>query len=89
MNEKKTNETILTFYGLEFDHFTKLNNPIYRAFFIDEHFIFYELYTSRAVYVPMFLCNCANGTRLNVAWKFYGRNLKKVICDVSFVEKGE
>ena len=88
MNEKKTFKTILTYYGLEFDHYTQSNNAVYRAFFVDEHFIFYEFYINETVYIPLFLSHCTNGSLLNVTWKFYGHNGKKIILDASLEEEG-
>ena len=83
MNENETHKTTLIYCGREFHHYTYNGNGVYRVFFVDEQFTFYEFYTNGGSSVPAFLSQCKKGTRLNVTWKRYGQTWKKIILDVA------
>lgn len=88
MSKNKNNTIILTFCGKEFHHYTYNGNAVYRAFFVDEQFTFYEFYTGGRTSVLAFLSQCNKGTRLNVKWRRYGQTWKKIILDAEAAEEG-
>lgn len=83
MCENKNNTITLIYCGKEFHHYTYNGNGVYRVFFVDEQFTFYEFYTNGGSDVLAFLSKCKNGTRLNVTWKRYGQTWKKIILNVA------
>lgn len=87
MCENKNNTITLIYCGREFHHCTYNGNGVYRVFFVDEQFTFYEFYTNGSSSALAFLSKCKNGTRLNVTWKRYGQTWKKIILDAELAEK--
>lgn len=87
MCENKNNTITLIYCGKEFHHYTYYGNGVYRVFFVDEQFTFYEFYTKGGSDVIAFLSKCKNGTRLNVTWKRYGQTWKKIILDAELAKK--
>lgn len=83
MSKNKNNTITLIYCGKEFDHYTYYGNGVYRVFFVDEQFTFYEFYTNGGSGVVAFLSGCKNGTRLNVTWKRYGQTWKKIILEAA------
>lgn len=83
MCENKNNTITLIYCGKEFHHYTYNGNGVYRVFFVDPQFTFYEFYTNSGSDVLAFLSKCKNGTRLNVTWKRYGQTCKKIILNVA------
>lgn len=83
MNENEICKTTLIYCGKEFHSCTYKGNGVYRVFFVDSQFTFYEFYTNGGSDVLALLSKCKNGTRLNVTWKRYGQTLKKIILNVA------
>lgn len=87
MCENKNNTITLIYCGREFHHYTYNGNGVYRVFFVDLQFTFYEFYTNDGSSALAFLSQCKNGTRLNVTWKRYGQTWKKIILDAELAKK--
>ena len=87
MCENKNNTITLIYCGKEFHQYTYNGNGVYRVFFVDEQFTFYEFYTNGGSDVLVFLSECENGTRLNVNWKYYGQTWKKIILNAELAKK--
>lgn len=87
MSKNENNTITLIYCGKEFDHCTYNGNGVYRVFFVDEQFTFYEFYTNGGAGVLAFLSQCKNGKRLNVKWKRYGQTWKKIILDAEAAEE--
>ena len=87
MCENKNNTMTLIYCGKEFHHYTYNGNGVYRVFFVDSQFTFYEFYTNDDSDALALLSPCKNGTRLNVTWKRYGQTWTKNILDAELAEK--
>lgn len=87
MCENKNNTITLIYCGKEFHHYTYNGNGVYRVFFIDEQFTFYEFYTNGGSNALAFLSQCKNGTLVKVIWKRYGQTWKKIILDAELAKK--
>lgn len=87
MNENEIYKTTLIYCGKEFHNYTYRGNSVYRVFFINEHYAFFEFYTNSCSVLPLFLGNCKNGTRLDVTWRRYGNTQKKIILNAKPAEK--
>lgn len=87
MCENKNNTITLIYCGNEFHHYAYYGNDVYRVFFVDSQFTFYEFYTNGGSSALAFLSQCKNGTRLNVTWKRYGQTWKKIILDAELAKK--
>lgn len=81
MNENETHKTTLIYCGKEFEHFTPNGNAIYRYFFVNEEYIFYEFYDKGGYSVNSILSHCKPGTKINVIWKHHKKTWKKIILD--------
>lgn len=81
MNDNETHETLLIYCGKEFEHFTPNGNAIYRYFFVNKTYIFYEFYDKGGSTVNSILSRCLPGTKINVIWKHQQRSWKKIILD--------
>lgn len=88
MSKSENNTITLIYCGKEFHHYTYNGNGVYRVFFVDEQFTFYEFYTNGGSGVVAFLSGCKNGTRLSVKWKRYGQTWKKIILDAEAAKEG-
>lgn len=87
MCENKNNTTTLIYCGKEFHHYTYNGNGVYRVFFVDLQFTFYEFYTNGSSSALAFLSKCKNGTLVKITWKRYGQTWKKIILDAELAEK--
>lgn len=87
MYENKNNTITLIYCGKEFHHYTYNGNGVYRVFFIDKQFTFYEFYTNGGSNALAFLSQCKNGTLVKVIWKRYGQTWKKIILDAELAKK--
>lgn len=87
MCENKNNTITLIYCGKEFHHYTYNGNGVYRVFFVDEQFTFYEFYTNGGSDVLAFLSQCKNGTLVKITWKRYGQTWKKIILDAELAKK--
>lgn len=87
MCENKNNTITLIYCGKEFHHYTYYGNGVYRVFFVDEQFTFYEFYTNGGSNALAFLSQCKNGTLVKVIWKRYGQTWKKIILDAELAKK--
>lgn len=87
MSKNENNTTILIYCGKEFHHYTYNGDCVYRIFFVDEQFTFYDFYTNGDVGVLSFLIGCKNGTRLNVTWKRHSGAWEKIIYAAKLAEK--
>lgn len=87
MCENKNNTITLIYCGKEFHHYTYNGNGVYRVFFIDKQFTFYEFYTNGGSNALAFLSQCKNGTLVKVTWKRYGQTCKKIILDAELAKK--
>lgn len=87
MRENKNNTITLIYCGKEFHHYTYNGNGVYRVFFVDEQFTFYEFYTNGGSNALAFLSQCKNGTLVKVIWKRYGQTWKKIILDAELAKK--
>lgn len=85
MNENETHETTLIYCGKEFEHFTPNGNAIYRYFFVNEEYVFYEFYDKGGDTVNSILSHCSLGTKINVIWKHQQRTWKKIILDAKTI----
>lgn len=85
MNENETHETTLIYCGKEFEHFTPNGNAIYRYFFVNEEYVFYEFYDKGGYSVNSILSHCKQGTKINVIWKHQQRTWKKTILDAKTI----
>lgn len=87
MNENEIYKTTLIYCGKEFYSYTYKGNSVYRVFFINEHYAFFEFYTNSCSVLPLFLGNCKNGTKLDVTWRRYGNTQKKIILNAKPTEE--
>lgn len=87
MCENKNNTITLIYCGKEFHHYTYNGNGVYRVFFVDEQFTFYEFYTNGGSNALEFLSQCKNGTLVKIIWKRYGQTWKKIILDAELAKK--
>jgi hypothetical protein len=87
MCENKNNTITLIYCGKEFHHCTYNGNGVYRVFFINKQFTFYEFYTNGGSNALAFLSQCKNGTLVKVTWKRYGQTCKKIILDAELAKK--
>lgn len=87
MYENKNNTITLIYCGKEFHHYTYNGNGVYRVFFVDSQFTFYEFYTNGGSDVLASLSQCKNGTLVKVIWKRYGQTWKKIILDAELAKK--
>lgn len=87
MYENKNNTITLIYCGKEFHHYTYNGNGVYRVFFVDPQFTFYEFYTNGGSNALAFLSQCKNGTLVKVIWKRYGQTWKKIILDAELAKK--
>ena len=54
---------------------------MYRYFFVDEKYIFYEFYDKGSHSVYSILSHYKPGTKVNVTWKHHKQTWKKIILD--------
>lgn len=87
MHENKNNTITLIYCGKEFHHYTYNGNGVYRVFFVDEQFTFYEFYTNGGSGALAFLSRCKNGTLAKITWKRYGQTWRKIILDAELAKK--
>lgn len=87
MNENEIYKTTLIYCGKEVYSYTYRGNCVYRVFFINEHYTFFEFYTSGHSLFPFFLNNCKNGAKVDITWKHYGNTWKKIILDAKPTEE--
>ena len=87
MRENKSNTITLIYCGKDFHHCTYNGNGVYRVFFVDEQFTFYEFYTNGGSSALAFLSKCKNGTLVKITWKRYGQTWKKIILDAELAKK--
>lgn len=87
MNENEIYETTLIYCGKEFNNYTYKGNSVYRVFFINEHYTFFEFYTNSCSDLPLFLEHCKNGQKLDVIWKRYGNTWKRIILNAKPIKK--
>lgn len=87
MNENEIYKTTLIYCGKEFHSYTYKGNSVYRVFFINEHYAFFEFYTNSRSVLPLFLGNCKNGAKLDVTWRRYGNTHKKIILNAKPTEE--
>lgn len=87
MNENEIYKTTLIYCGKEFHNYTYKGNSVYRVFFINEHYAFFEFYTNSCSALPLFLGNCKNGTKLDVTWRYYGNTKKRIILNAKPTEE--
>lgn len=87
MNENEIYKTTLIYCGKEFHNYTYKGNSVYRVFFINEHYAFFEFYTNSCSVLPLFLGNCKNGVKLDVTWRRYGNTCKKIILNAKPTEE--
>ena len=80
-------KTTLIYCGKEFHNYTYRGNSVYRVFFINEHYTFFEFYTNSCSVLPLFLGNCKNGTKLDVTWRRYGNTQKRIILNAKPTEE--
>ena len=85
MNENETHKTTLIYCGKEFDHFTPNGNALYRYFFVDEKYIFYEFYDKGSHSFSNILSHYKPGTKTNVTWKHHKQTWKKIILDAEII----
>lgn len=81
MNENEIHKMTLIYCGKEFEHFTPKGNSMYRYFFVDEKYIFYEFYDKGGHSVYSILSHYKPGTKVNVIWKHHKQTWKKIILD--------
>lgn len=87
MCENKNNTITLIYCGKKLHHYTYVGNNVYRVFFVDAQFTFYEFYTNGGSSALAFLSQCKNGTLVKITWKRYGQTWKKIILDAELAEK--
>lgn len=87
MCENKNNTITLIYCGRELHHYTYNGNGVYRVFFVDPQFTFYEFYTNGGSGALAFLSQCKNGTLVKVIWKRYGQTWKKIILNAELAKK--
>lgn len=85
MNDNNIFTTTLTYCEKKFyAHFYR-KGDVYRFFFVDEQFKFYDFNVKRNSELYHFLNKCKNGKKLNVTWKTNKNTLEKNILCVSDV----
>ena len=85
MNENEIHEMTLIYCGKEFEHFTPNGNAMYRYFFVNEEYIFYEFYDKGGHTVNSILSHCKPGTKTKVVWKHHKQTWKKIILDAKTI----
>lgn len=87
MCENKNNTMTLIYCGKKFNHYTYNGNGVYRVFFVDAQFTFYEFYAKGGSGALAFLSQCKNGTLVKITLKRYEQTSKKIILDAELAKK--
>ena len=83
MNDNKISKTTLTYCGKKFYAHAYRKNDVYKVFFTNDQFLFFEFYTNGYETVPLFLEECKNGQLLEVSWKRCEKTNKRIIVSVA------